>query len=164
MFLKKAFPITLLVLSIFSCEQTKETNLSAETSKIMALHQAQRDYHFGKDSVAFAHQLSDHFISVNRGKISQPSRQETIARYHGYFSAVEFVKWDDVAEPIIRFSDDGSMAYTIVDKIVTTTHKDTNGEMVEGSTHFAWTAIYRKYGGEWKIDCVTSTEELVAPK
>ncbi|MEQ8583293.1 MAG: nuclear transport factor 2 family protein [Marinoscillum sp.] len=135
-----------------------------ETSKIMALHRAQREYHFGKDSVAFAHQLSDQFISVNRGSISTPKRQETISRYHGYFSSVEFIKWDDLAEPIIRFSDDGSMAYTIVDKIVVTTYEDENGDTVEGSTHFAWTAIYKKYGDEWKIDCVTSTEEPVLSK
>jgi hypothetical protein len=118
----------------------------------------QREYHFNKDSIAFANQLSENFISVNKGKITTPSKSETRSRYHGYFSAVEFVKWDDVSEPIIRFSDDGSLAYTIVDKIVTITYKDSLGNSVQGETHFAWTAIYKKYHDQWKIDCVTSTE------
>ena len=109
-------------------------------------------------SIAFANQLSDHFISVNRGEISHPKKEETISRYNRYFSSVEFVKWDDESEPLIRFSDDGSMAYTIVDKIVTLTYENENGVKVEGNTHFAWTAIYKKYGDEWKIDCVTSTK------
>ena len=123
----------------------------------MILHNAQRDYHFNKDSIAFANQLSDNFISVNKGVTSTPKREETISRYSRYFSSVEFIKWDDVSEPIIKFSDDGSMAYTIVDKIVVVTYKDENGNVEEGKTHFVWTAIYKKYGNEWKIDCVTST-------
>jgi hypothetical protein len=132
---------------------------SEEESKILKLHNAQRDYHFNKDSIAFANQFSDNFISVNKGIISSPKKEETISRYNGYFSSVEFIKWDDVSDPIIKFSDDGSMAYTIVDKIVTLTYKDKTGNTVQGNTHFAWTAIYRKYGDQWKIECVTSTEK-----
>lgn len=125
---------------------------------ISQLHNAQRSHHFNKDSLAFANQLSDNFISVNRGEITKPKKGETISRYHNYFSSVEFHKWDDETEPIIRFSDDGSLAYTIVDKIVVLTYEDGDGQPVEDTTHFAWTAIYKKYGATWKIDCVTSTE------
>ena len=142
-----------------SCSKEMKFDPVKEKEKILTLHNAQRDYHFNKDSIAFVNQLSQHFISVNKGIISQPKKEETLARYNGYFSAVEFVKWDDVSEPIIKFSDDGSMAYTIVDKIVTVTYKDQEGNTAEGETHFAWTAIYKKYGQEWKIDCVTSTEK-----
>ncbi len=157
--MKKVFPLIIVLLIPASCTKTKMIDKSEEKSKILKLHNAQRDYHFNKDSIAFANQLSDNFISVNRGLISSPKKEETISRYNGYFSSVEFIKWDDVTEPIIRFSDDRSMAYTIVDKIVSLTYKDETGNTVEGKTHFAWTAIYKKYGEQWKIDCVTSTEK-----
>ena len=155
----KSQKLTLLLslLLIQSCGTTKPVDLEKEKEKILAMHHAQRNYHFNKDSLAFANQLSDNFISVNKGMISRPKREETITRYNGYFSSVKFVKWDDLAEPIIKFSDDGSMAYTIVDKIVTLTYQDENDSTIEGSTHFAWTTIYKKYDEEWKIDCVTST-------
>lgn len=155
---QKLTPLFALVfLSLLSCDKAKKFSFEEEKDKILAMHHAQRTYHFEKDSVAFANQMSDQFISVNRGVISYPKREANISKYHGYFSAVEFLKWDDLTEPIIRFSDDGSMAYTIVDKIVTLTYLDENGETVEDSTHFAWTTIYKKYGADWKIDCVTST-------
>ena len=160
--IKKIFPLTLVLFLSLSCNEVQEISLSQEKNKILKLHNAQRDYHFNKDSIAFANQLSNNFISVNKGRISFPKKEETISRYNGYFSSVEFIKWDDVSEPIIKFSDDGSMAYTIVDKIVVVTYKDENGNTVEGKTHFAWTAIYKKYGDEWKIDCVTSTDRPVA--
>lgn len=155
-------PLLILIIGIlvFSCGNSEQNSFSLdkEREKILVLHNLQRDYHFGKDSVAFANQLSDNFISVNKGVISRPSKKETIARYNSYFSSVDFVNWDDLSEPIIKFSDDGSIAYTIVDKIVTTTYKDESGKAQTGETHFAWTAIYTKYNGEWKIDVVTSTE------
>ena len=134
-------------------------NEAAEKEKILALHHAQRDYHFGKDSVAFAKQLSDQFISVNRGFISQLTFEENLKRYNGYFSTVEFLKWDDLADPIIRFSDDGSIAYTIVDKEVKITYESESGEQKEETTHYSWVSIYRKYPDGWKIDCVASTNE-----
>jgi hypothetical protein len=147
------------LLFLTACTSQPAFNKEQATKEILQLHNLQRDYHFKKDSVAFAGQLSDDFISVNKGVISTPSREETIARYNSYFSAVEFVRWDDVSEPIIRFSEDGTIAYTLVDKLVEVRYTDEAGEPVQGKTHFAWTAIYKKYGNEWKIDCVTSTEK-----
>ncbi|WP_111685308.1 nuclear transport factor 2 family protein [Winogradskyella tangerina] len=155
----RAFLLLLFALLFLSCNSEHPVDLESEKAKILDLHHAQRHYHFKKDSIAFADQLSDNFISVNRGIISKPEKGETISRYHGYFSSVEFLKWDDVSEPVIKFSDDGTMAYTIVDKIVAITSENEDGELTQSETHFAWTAIYRKYGDQWKIDCVTSTNK-----
>lgn len=153
------FCFFMIVLSIVSCNRPQSFSLKNETDKILKLHHAQRDYHFNKDSIAFADQFSNNFISVNKGDISKPSKEATLSRYNRYFSSVEFVTWDDGSDPIIKFSDDGSLAYTIVDKIVTVTFKNENDSLVEEETHFAWTTIYKKYGGKWKIDLVTSTNK-----
>jgi hypothetical protein len=158
-FIKKLFLQTLILGILLSCNKAMEVSLSVEKEKILELHNLQRDYHFNKDSVAFVNQLSDNFISVNKGKITSPKREETLRRYHQYFSSVEFIKWDDVTPPIIKFSDDRSLAYCIVDKIVLLTYMDENKNKIEQETHFAWTTIYRKYGKEWKIDSVISTEK-----
>jgi hypothetical protein len=157
--IKKVFLFAIIPFLFFSCDNYQKTSISDERDKILKLHNEQRDYHFNKDSIAFANQLSDNFISVNKGKISMPKKEETISKYNGYFSSVEFVKWDDETEPIIKFSDDGSMAYTIVNKIVVLTYEGDDGNRIEDKTHFAWTAIYKKYDNEWKIDCVTSTDK-----
>ena len=142
---------------LYSCNQSVNIDLEQEKTKILELHHLQRDFHFNKDSIAFVNQLSDDFVSVNRGEITFPKKSETLSRYHSYFSSVEFKKWDDDSEPIIKFSEDGTLAYTIVDKIVKIEFEDENGEITESETHFAWTAIYRKIDGEWKIESVTST-------
>lgn len=152
--------ILLVAILFLSCKNESSFDLNKEKKAILKLHNKQRENHFKKDSIAFANQLSKNFISVNRGKITSPKTEETIKRYHNYFSSVEFVKWDDISQPIIRFSNDGTLAYTIVDKIVETTYIDVNGNKKNRITHFAWTAIYKKYDNEWKTDCVTSTQRV----
>jgi len=109
--IKQMLLFILIGFTFSTCNQTEKVDFTLEKEQVLKLHHAQRDYHFNKDSIAFANQFSDNFISVNRGKISTPQKNETISRYHGYFSSVEFLKWDDVSDPIIRFSNDGSMAY-----------------------------------------------------
>lgn len=140
--------------------QTKTTFDQQEATKeILKLHQAQRKYHFEKDSISFVNQLSENMVSVNRGKITHPTREENLKRNHHYFSSVDFEKWDDLQSPIIRFSDDGSLAYTVVDKLVELTYEDEQGKKAVGKTHFAWIAIYRKTADGWKIEAVASTNE-----
>lgn len=161
--MKYKFLIIPYVAFLISCSNTSGFDKDTETKAILKLHNLQRDYHFNKDSISFANQLSKNFISVNKGIITKPEKRETISKYNSYFSSVEFVKWDDVTEPIIKFSEDGTLAYTIVDKVVKVTYKDDTGKKIEAQTHFAWTTIYKKYGNEWKIDCVTSTEKSNDP-
>ena len=74
-------------------------------------------------------------------------------RIEPYFSSVEFIKWDDVAEPVIRFSDDGTLAYAIIQKQVIVSYPDSAGKKFIDTTNYAWASIYRKQKGEWKVEC-----------
>lgn len=57
-------------------------------------------------------------ISINRGEITISSPTKDKTGFENYFKTVNYLVWDDLREPIIRFSDDGSMAYIIVEKDV----------------------------------------------
>lgn len=131
----------------------------AEIAKILQVHHAQRAHHFNKDSIGFANQLTSDFLSVNRGRLQNPAFEENVTRYHGYFNAVRFLQWDDNEEPIIRFSDDGKLAYTIVQKTLELKFPDGQGDSLVETTEFVWTSIYRKIDGVWKIESVASTNK-----
>lgn len=143
----------------YSCESQPAFDEAAERQKILILHHAQRDYHFNDKAEEFAGQMNADFISINHGIVSRPTLAENTERFGAYFKSVSFSKWDDVAEPIIRFSDDGSLAYTIVQKEVVLTYPSEQGDTIESKTEFAWLAIYRKNNGEWKIESVASTNK-----
>jgi len=96
--------ITLLLFSCTSFDSKKATQ------EILELHNAQRSYHFQKNAGHFVDQFSQEIIMLNNGRISAPSRAESLQRFDNYFNSVEFIKWDDLREPIIRFSEDGTLA------------------------------------------------------
>lgn len=156
--MKTNYILTLFGVILIGCNKETTLDLNREEEHIMRLHRLQRTHHFTKDSVALANMHSPHFISVNNGVVSQPVLNDLITKYHHYFSAVEFLQWDDKTKPVFRISNDGTQAYTIVEKVVKFRYEDSKGDIKVMESHFAWTTIYKKYNGRWKIDCVTSTE------
>ncbi|MEL6194991.1 MAG: hypothetical protein AAFR66_23240 [Bacteroidota bacterium] len=137
----------------FNKEQAKE--------EILRLHHLQRDYHVEKKAEPFAAMMSDQMISVNRGAINRPTYEENVNRFSSYFNAVSFQKWDDLSEPVIRFSEDGSLAYTIIHKEVVLDTPNEEGDTITERVEYAWLAIYRKTTEGWKIESVASTNKPV---
>jgi hypothetical protein len=154
----KAFKIIGLLLLLAGCRQN---NFSDDRGALMKLHEQGREAHLSKNANAMVAGFADNFLSVNRGKIdSISSQEENAARFQKYFDAVKFKKWDDLATPTIRFSDDHSLAYMTVNKLVVLETTDSLGKAIEATTHFAWISIFRKQNsGDWKLECVASTNE-----
>ena len=147
------------LLALFSCSTNQNFDIEKATQEILELHNYQKEVHFQKEAAEFANLLSENHISVNRGAVNTPTIAENTIRFQNYFESIAFVKWDDIKPPVIRFSDDGSIAYTIVEKEISNKYKNDEGQEIQETTIFAWVAIYKKYGNDWKIDCVASTNQ-----
>lgn len=152
------FIIGLLALFITSCSSNK-ANLAGEEKAITALLEQERKAHFERNADLFAGEFSDSMISVNRGVVKRTPPDTMRKSIQKYFGAVSFIKWDDLAKPIIRFSNDGSMAYAIVQKEVIVSYPDTSGGIFYDTSVYAWTSIYRKEAGAWKVEANTSTNK-----
>ena len=155
--MKRSTLFILLVVSFASCQRDNaHQKKESYYNQILDLHESQRDIHFEKRVDNFADLLSEQHVSVNRGEIKQPSKDELKTRFTNYFNSVEFVKWDDLRPPTIRFSEDSTIAYTVVEKEVIVRPIDSTRL---DTTIFSWVAIYKRSQGEWKIDCVASTNK-----
>jgi ketosteroid isomerase-like protein len=124
----------------------------ADEAELRAVLQAEREAHLARDAARFVAGFTDSMTSVNRGTVSRLARDDYRARFQSYFDAVEFEAWDDRAPARIVISEDGSLAYAIVEKTVRTRDADTTA-----TTEFAWVSIYRKVGGRWLLECNAST-------
>lgn len=145
----------LLLVILISCHSP--INFENEKKTILLLDEQAREHHFKKDAAALVKNLSKNFLAINKGTISQPAIDESYQQFDRYFKSVEFVKWDNVKEPVVRFSDDASLAYVCIDKLVILKLKDEHEKL--DTTHFAWLSVYRKSKGEWKLDCIASTHQ-----
>ena len=149
--------LPLILIVLISC--TPKQDLEKNRQEIVRLLQQERKAHFANNVDLFISEFADSMISVNKGKVTIAGPVENRKRIEPYFNSVKFIRWDDVAEPIIRISEDGSLAYAVVQKQVILTYPDTLGKPFYDTTNYAWTSIYRKQKGEWKVEANISTTQ-----
>ena len=149
--------LVICYLSISSCSKT--IDLVHEKKIIGELLEQERKAHFANDVDLFIAEFADTTISIRKGSVNTQTSAESRKRVESYFNSVEFIHWDDVAPPLIDISEDGSIAYAIVQKNVVLTYKDTLGVPLMDTTNYAWVTIYKKLDGEWKMVCNASTEK-----
>jgi hypothetical protein len=147
----------LILCCLFSCKHASTIDFEGEAKKILALDDQSRIFHFNKDAKGLVASFSKDFLSINGGKIELPAVADSYQKFEGYFKSVTFVKWDNNKEPIVRFSDDATVAYAAIDKTVILKLTDENGKEAMDTTNFAWLSVYKKVKGEWMLDCIAST-------
>lgn len=149
--------ITLVVMSVlltFSCSST--VDMEKERDMLLALNERQREAHFEGNPALMAQGMADTVYTVQRGNISVGTKPDMVKRWEAYFKTVKYSKWDDLQEPLIEISADGTLASMSVKKITVSTLVGDDSGAVD-TTYFAWTSEYKKINGDWKIFKVTST-------
>ena len=126
-------------------------------NELFELHKQGRVAHFTRDAKMLVSGFADDFTSISNGKISKPSREASFKRFQNYLNNSTFIEWDDITPPVIKVSDDATLAYVLVHKKVRLLAKDESGKEAEETEIFAWAALYRKIKGEWKLTAVVST-------
>lgn len=149
--------LSLLFLVLVSCNS--KPDLKAEEQIIRNMLATERKAHFERNADLFVSEFSDSMLSINRGKVKLTPPDTMRKSISKYFNSVSFVKWDDLAKPIIRFSEDGKMAYAVVQKQVIVSRPDSLGNPVLDSTQYAWVSVYRKVKGAWKVEANVSTNK-----
>jgi hypothetical protein len=147
------------LLLLASCQHAPEINIENERKILLSLDEQARQFHFTKNAKAMAEGVSTDFMSINKGVISKPTYNESFTRFDSYFKSVEFIKWDNKTAPVIRFSDDASLAYVAVDKLVVLKLKDDVGNAIFDTSEFAWLSVFKKINNQWKLDCIASTNK-----
>lgn len=148
-----------LLPALLYCASCSSHSTQNDLQAIQKILQQERTAHFEHNAALFTGTFADSMTSVNKGKVTKASRQQLQERFQHYFDQSEFIKWDDVAEPQIHFSNDGSLAYAVIQKEVIIAVADSAGIKHNDTTHFAWVSIYRKQNGEWKGECNISTNK-----
>ena len=146
--------LTILLAISLACTQAPlaDNNLNA----IKAILAQEQRAHLEKNvSLLFATE-TDSVLDINHGVVKKISPKAGRERFTNYFNAVDFIKWEDRAAPIFHFSADSTMAVVTVQKQVIVREITTS---VIDTTDFAWTSIYEKKDGQWKMTLITSTQK-----
>ncbi|WP_375773070.1 nuclear transport factor 2 family protein [Archangium gephyra] len=149
-------PLLLACLALLGCATTAAPRTASpeDRTALLLINQTQRDAHLQRDAQRMVSTMAEDFLSVQDGRISRPTREQVLGNFQRYFASVRFQAWDDLSEPIVTLSEDGTLAWMVVHKRV---------ELVEVSTGeaettvFAWMATFEKRQGQWLQTAVVST-------
>ena len=139
--------------------QSPKVDLEKERAALLEVHRTDRQAHFETNANLLLEHAADEFISVNGGKINLATRAEVKAMFEGYFKNAKYFEWDDLESPIIRISDDASMAWMIVRTKVRRTQRLASGEQQERAFVYSGIMTYEKQRGKWVRIANVSTFE-----
>lgn len=133
--------------------------LEKEKAELLRLHRADREAHLKTDVDLLQEQSPEEFISVSEGKIHRSNRADERKMFSEYFRGAKYYEWDDLEEPIIQVSKDGSMAWMITRVRVRRVQKDTTGAEREEKFVYAGIMTYEKKSDKWTRVANVSTFE-----
>ena len=145
-------------LTNFSCTQPKP-DLTKEIEALTQLQKQEQTAHLNEEAALLVNMLNDTLVQVKNGEVSYFTKDEMTERLSNYFYEVEFIKWEDTKPPVYSLSSDGTMAYVLIQKRVEV-NVEKDGVTTRESTDFAWTELWKKKEGRWKMYCVTTTDTL----
>ena len=126
-----------------------QTDLEALGSEILELHKSAIEAHLNKDVDFLVQDLSDGFVSVSNGEIEYPTGEELRSSFSSYLNNTTFSQYTDLREPIIGFSKDGSLAWSIVQVKVAGTRKMDDETERDLDFTCAWITLYEREGSRW---------------
>ena len=144
-------------LSLYSCSSQPRPDTTKEIEALALLQKQEQDAHLQESPALLVNMLHDTLTQIKNGEVSYYTKDQMTERFISYFESVEFIKWEDARPPIYTISDDGSMAHILIRKhVVVDMQQDTAGR--RETTDLAWTELWRKKEGRWKMYSVTTTE------
>ena len=151
--------IVLFAVGLNVAQTGSAVDLEKERAELLRLHKADREAHFKTDIELLQRSSPEEFISVSRGKIHRAAKSDERKLFTEYFKGAKYYEWDDLEEPIIRVSKDGSMAWMITRVRVRRTQKGAAGEEKEEKFTYAGIMTYEKQAGKWVRVANVSTFE-----
>jgi len=135
------------VITFFGCQSKPDfEKLRAE---IIALHKTTIEAHWKKDINFFTKDISENYFSVGNGEIQKKTKKEITEQFTNYLNNTTFSEYRDLQEPIIGFSKDGSLAWSIVKVKIVGNRKMNDGAERELDFICVWITLYEKPGDTW---------------
>ena len=157
----KAFTLLLFVACAASPSAVPSADLEKEKAELLRIHKSDREAHFKTDVDRLLENSPEEFISVGRGKINRSSKDDARKMFTGYFRGAKYYEWDDMEEPIIRISNDASMAWMITRTRVRRVQKKADGSEQEEKFVYAGIMTYEKRDSHWvRVANVSTAEQL----
>lgn len=126
---------------------------SQELDEIEAVLARDRAAHLASDAGLLGQSLAEELVEVSAGEVALRTRAEVLESLAESFRGAVFHRWEDTMPPLVRFSEDRTLAWVV--RRVRADREGADGARAEYVS--AYSATYRRVAGRWLMTSVTST-------
>ena len=119
-----------------------------DVADLLALHEKVLQAHRVTDIDMLMEDAADDYILVTSGEVIYPSLEERKLRLGEYFAITQFDKYEDSIPPVVKISDDGSLAWLIA-RVSVSGVQDISGNSHSIEFISAWIELYENRNGQW---------------
>jgi hypothetical protein len=122
---------------------------TTDEEALRAMHAAVLRAHRESNVAMLLEGAVEDFVQANRGAITRPTLDERRARFTTYLGRTTFEEYRDLADPVVKVSQDGTLAWVIAQVHARGLQRTDAGgtEPIEFTS--AWIELYEKRGGRW---------------
>jgi hypothetical protein len=139
--------LILFSMTLLGCHSPPD--FEALRSEILELHKSTIEAHLNDNVDFLVQNLSGDFMSVSNGEIDYPTKEEIRSGFSSYLNNTEFSEYTDLREPVIGFSKDGSVAWSVVQVKVAGKRMMDDGNERDLDFTCAWITLYEREGSRW---------------
>jgi hypothetical protein len=144
--------------SIMFLQCTNQVDLDTRRQELIDYNERMRTAHLEGDYETILDAMAYPYTKVRNGEVARPTEQENTERYTQYMTTMNVTVWDDLEDPNITLSDDGSLATVIYRKRLVMEEINPVDAAAPFEGVFAWQSTYRYTDDGWKMiaDVTTS--------
>lgn len=139
-----------LLVAALGVEAVAGDSTDKDIAELLRLHEEVLEAHRVGDVDLFFSSQTDTVISGGRGEVRYVAEAERRPGMTRYLESAEFEKYQDLIEPIVRVSADGTLGWVICQVEIVGTRANDAGERVNIDSVWAWIELYEKIDGEWR--------------
>ena len=126
--------------------------LRTRKTRVLAIHEAFLEGHRQNDWTFFREFAAETVYGLRGGEITHQTPEQMGERFAAYLGQAEFSRYEDLDEPIVFVSDDGTLGWVMA-------HVRIEGTLGEGrlDSTWSWVTLLQRIDGEWKLIGSAST-------
>lgn len=134
-------------LSISALEASERT--SGHADEILKIHEALLASHLQNSAEGVLADEADEIVVVTRGEVLFATKKDRTRQFADYLACSKFEQYRDLITPIVRVSEDGTMAWLIAQVQIVGVQTVGDDERVPIESTWAWIELYEKRDGRW---------------
>jgi len=147
----------ILALGIATTSNSQQAGAEDPTASILRIHELDRQAHLKGDAADIESRLSDQIVVISEGNITTETKEAMHKRFVDVFQKTEHSAWEDVERPVIRVSQDGTMAWAAFNVRSQYVEKQPDGKRKAVNATVSWLSVYEKREGHWVITAAATT-------